>query len=47
MHTWISRVTVGALVIAWNGMYQVLKNRLITRLLALAQSPRHDAVVAL
>ena len=45
MHTWISRVTVGALVIAWHGMYQVLQSRLITRLLALAQRARHDTVV--
>lgn len=46
-HTWVSRVTVGALVIAWHRMYQLLQNRLVTRLLALAQGARHDAVVAL
>ena len=39
--TWIARVTVGALVIARNGMDQLLQNRLITRLLALAQLSRH------
>lgn len=47
VHTWVPRVTVGALVIAWHRMYQLLQNRLVTRLLALAQGARHDAVVAL
>lgn len=46
MHTWIPRAAVGALVIARHGVYQLLENRLVTRLLALAQRPRHDAVLS-
>lgn len=46
MHTWIPRAAVGALVIARRRVYQLLENRLVTRLLALAQRPRHDAVLS-
>jgi hypothetical protein len=42
VHTWITRVTVSAHIIAWYILHEVLQGLFVPRLLALAHHTRHD-----